>query len=204
MPGEHPGGLAGGAHGDVFAGFGDKHVDAEDGGGDAADGFALGTAADEEDAVGFLFCGILEGDHGVAHGAEYSFDSGAGDVLAGGVGVKTPEDAGGIGEAGAVVDACGGGDAGGADGDAHVAGLQVEAEGGGHVVAGAGADKRAGMGLTNGLVGGGQFGQARVVAEVQACDHDELIISFLCNLRGGVGNTVGGPIARVSRVIRDR
>lgn len=49
--------------------------------------------------------------------------------------------AGRVGEAGdhagAVVDACrgdGGGDTGGADGDAHVAGLQIEAEGGGHVV----------------------------------------------------------------------
>ena len=97
LPGEHPGGLAGGAHGDVFAGFGDEDVDAEDGGGDAVDGFALDTAADEEDAVGFLFCGILEGDHGVAHGAEYSFDGGAGDVFAGGVGGKSPEDAGGVG-----------------------------------------------------------------------------------------------------------
>lgn len=67
------------------------------------------------------------------------------------------------------MDACGGdggGDAGGADGDAHVAGLQVEAEGGGHVVAGAGADKRAGAGLTNGLVGGGELREFGVVAEV--------------------------------------
>lgn len=68
--------------------------------------------------------------------------------------------------------------------DTDVAGLQVEAEGGGHVVAGDGADKGAGVGLTNGLVGGGQFGQARVVVEVQACDHGKPIIGFLCNLRG--------------------
>lgn len=96
LSGEHPGGLAGGAHGDVFAGFGDEDVDAEDGGGDAADCFASGAAADEEDAVGVLLGGVFEGDHGVAHGAEYSFDGGAGDVFAGGVGCQSPEDAGGV------------------------------------------------------------------------------------------------------------
>lgn len=100
LAGEHPGGLAGGAHGDVFAGFGDEDVEAEDGGGDVADGFALGAAADEEDAVGVLLGGVFEGDHGVAHGAEYSFDGGAGDVFAGGVGGKSPEDAGGVGAVG--------------------------------------------------------------------------------------------------------
>ena len=95
-----PDGLAGDTHCDVLAGFGDEDVDTEDGGGDAADGFALGAAADVEDAVGFLFCGVLEGDHGVAHGAQDSFDGGAGEVFAGGVGAKSAEDAGGIGAVG--------------------------------------------------------------------------------------------------------
>ena len=100
LPGERPGGLAGGAHGDVFARFGDEDVDAEDGGGDAADCFASGAAADEEDAVGVLLGGVFEGDHGVAHGAQDPLDGGAGDVLAGGVGGQSPEDAGGVGAVG--------------------------------------------------------------------------------------------------------
>ena len=104
--------------------------------GDATDGFALGAAADEEDAVGVLLGGVFNGLHGVAHGAEDPLDGGAGDVLAGGVGGKSP-----LGT-GAIVDAGGGG----ADGDAHLAGLQIEAEGGHHVVPGAGAWKCTGPG----------------------------------------------------------
>ncbi len=98
-----PGGredLAGGAHGDVFAGFGHEKVDAEDGGRDGADGFALGTAADEEHAFLLLLGGVFQGDHGVAHGAEDPLDGGAGDVLAGGVGGQPPENAGGVGSVG--------------------------------------------------------------------------------------------------------
>lgn len=100
LAGEHPGGLAGGAHGDVFAGFGHEDIDAEDGGGDVADGFALGAAADEKDAVGFLVGGVFQCDHGIPHGAENSLDCGAGNVFAGGVGGQPPENAGGVGSVG--------------------------------------------------------------------------------------------------------
>ena len=100
MAGEHPGGLAGGAHGYVFAGFGHEDVDAEDGGGDVADGFALGVAADEKDAVSFLVGDVFQCDHGIRHGAENSLDGGAGNVFAGGVGGQPPENAVGAGTVG--------------------------------------------------------------------------------------------------------
>lgn len=100
LAGEQPGGLAGGAHGYVFAGFGHEDVDAEDGGGDVADGFALGVAADEEDAYRLLLGCVFKGHHGIRHGAENSLDGGAGNVFAGGVGGQPPENAADAGAVG--------------------------------------------------------------------------------------------------------
>ena len=100
LAGEHPGDLAGRTHGDLFAGFGHEDVDAEDGGGDVADGFAFGVAADEEDAFRLLLGCVFKGHHGIPHGAENSLDCGAGNVFAGGVGGQPPENAGGVGAVG--------------------------------------------------------------------------------------------------------
>lgn len=79
---------------------GHEDIDVEDGGGDVADGFALGAAADEKDAAGFLVGGVFQGDHGIPHGVENSLDCGAGNVFAGGVGGqprKTPVASGRLG-----------------------------------------------------------------------------------------------------------
>ncbi|MCT1563164.1 hypothetical protein [Corynebacterium glucuronolyticum] len=79
---------------------GHEDIDVENGGGDVADGFALGVAADEEDAFRLLLGCVFKGHHGIRHGAEISLDGGAGNVLAGGVGGQPPENAAGAGAVG--------------------------------------------------------------------------------------------------------
>lgn len=101
LAGERPGDLAGRTHGDLFAGFGHEDIEAEDGGGDVADGFALGIAADEEDTFRLLLGCVFKGHHGIPHGAENSLDGGAaGNVFAGGVGGQPPDNAAGAGAVG--------------------------------------------------------------------------------------------------------
>lgn len=69
LAGQCAGGLAGGAHGDVFAGFGDKHVTAENSGDDVAGGFYLRAAANEQEAGGFLSGGRFRShsNHGMSN-----------------------------------------------------------------------------------------------------------------------------------------
>ena len=92
--GQHPGGLAGRADGHVFVGGGSGHVHAQNAWCQRADSFGLRAAADEQNARDACAQGSDE-LQAVALGAQQSFDEGAGQVLACGVGQSHAGEGGG-------------------------------------------------------------------------------------------------------------